>query len=448
MYGGSYLGFSQWAAAKSLHPALKTIIPQAAVSIGIDFPMQNNVFMNYSLSWIHYVTNNKETDLADFRSNRWFKGSNKWFKKGIAYNKLDSIDGRPNEIFQQWLTNPSYNGYWQKMIPFKEQFANINIPVLTITGYYDADQTGAMYYYNEHHKYNKNANHFLVIGPYDHFGAQSAQGKKVGNYVIDEAAGVNFNKLAFEWFDYILKDGKKPNLLKDKVNYQIMGANIWKHSPTLSDMNNDTLTFYLSPEKIKNKYPLSQDKPQNGFIQYTTNFKSRNRNSTFSRTTNWHIESKKLRKGNYLEFVSKPLEDPLSINGNFIGEFKATINKKDMDFIVELYELKPDGTYFSLSGIVARASYAKDKSNRQLLTPGTIETIPFSNTYFTSRQLEKGSRIVIIVGINKNAYWQINYGTGKHVSEETIADAKEPLEIQWHSDSFIKIPVYRGKNSF
>ena len=43
MIGGSYLGFSQWAATKKLHPALKTIIPQAPVGIGIDYPMSGNV---------------------------------------------------------------------------------------------------------------------------------------------------------------------------------------------------------------------------------------------------------------------------------------------------------------------------------------------------------------------------------------------------------------------
>jgi hypothetical protein len=41
MYGGSYLGFSQWASVKYLHPALKTIVPQVSVGAGIDYPMQN-----------------------------------------------------------------------------------------------------------------------------------------------------------------------------------------------------------------------------------------------------------------------------------------------------------------------------------------------------------------------------------------------------------------------
>lgn len=63
------------------------------------------------------------------------------------------------------------------------------------------------------------------------------------------------------------------------------------------------------------------------------------------------------------------------------------------------------------------------------------------STYYTARQLQKGSRIIIVLGINKNANWQINYGTGKEVSEESIKDAKENLKIKWMGESRIKIPV-------
>jgi len=37
----------------------------------------------------------------------------------------------------------------------------------------------------------------------------------------------------------------------------------------------------------------------------------------------------------------------------------------------------------------------------------------FDNSFFTSRFLQKGSRIVLLIGINNNPYWQVNYGTGK-----------------------------------
>ncbi len=42
--------------------------------------------------------------------------------------------------------------------------------------------------------------------------------------------------------------------------------------------------------------------------------------------------------------------------------------------------------------------------------------------------------------VNKNDFAQINYGTGKDVSDETIADAK-PLHVEWHNSSFIDIPL-------
>jgi hypothetical protein len=38
----------------------------------------------------------------------------------------------------------------------------------------------------------------------------------------------------------------------------------------------------------------------------------------------------------------------------------------------------------------------------------------------------------------------VNYGTGKDVSDESIADAKEPLHVKWHTDSFVEVPLWVG----
>ncbi|WP_185290893.1 hypothetical protein [Chryseobacterium lactis] len=48
-----------------------------------------------------------------------------------------------------------------------------------------------------------------------------------------------------------------------------------------------------------------------------------------------------------------------------------------------------------------------------------------------------------MVGVNKNPSWQINYGTGKDVSDETVEDSGETLEIKWYNDSYVEIPVYK-----
>jgi len=115
MYGGSYLGFSQWSAVKKKHPALKTIVPQVAVGAGIDFPSANGVFMSYMLRWIHFVTNNKLTDLADFsNATHWNDAFKKYYTSGASFRELDAIEGKPNSIFQRWLDHPTYDSFWQK----------------------------------------------------------------------------------------------------------------------------------------------------------------------------------------------------------------------------------------------------------------------------------------------------------------------------------------------
>ena len=140
-------------------------------------------------------------------------------------------------------------------------------------------------------------------------------------------------------------------------------------------------------------------------------------------------------------FTSEPLQAATEISGHFTGSLKVTINKKDMDYSVALFEQMPDGKYFYLSYFMGRASYAESNTKRKLLIPGVKTTLPFSNSYFTSRVFQKGSRVVVIVNVNKSPFEQINYGTGKEVNEETINDAGEPLEIKWHNDSFIRLPV-------
>ncbi|MGE8431386.1 CocE/NonD family hydrolase [Chryseobacterium joostei] len=437
MMGGSYLGFSQWAAVKKLHPALKTIVPQVAVGIGIDYPSQNNVFMSYMLRWIQYVTNNKYTDELDFaNSTKWDSINTNWYKSGKSFRALDTISGKPSKIFQRWLDHPGYDQYWKKMVPYKEEFAKINIPILTTTGYYDDDQIGALYYFKEHNKYNKNAEHYMTIGPYTHGGAQSIGYTYVEGNPIDPTARISIDDLAFSWFDYILKNGKKPEILKDKVNFQIMNTNTWKHVPTLDQMHTSTLKFYL--QNSKNNSSVFNKPGSLSFTKQTVDFKNRDDKDTY------YVVSKKdsIKTTDFIYFESEVLDKDLIMSGNLSGIFNISINKKDIDTSTLLYEIKPDGKSFWLSTHLARASYAKDNEVRQLLEPNKIQQIPIKQSIFMSKKIEKGSKLLLLVGVNKNSAWQINYGTGKDVSEETIKDSGEPLEVKWYNDSYVEIPVY------
>ena len=58
--------------------------------------------------------------------------------------------GAPDDLTQGHLTQTS---------PYQHDYAKINIPFLSITGYYDDANASAVEYLREHHKYNERANH-------------------------------------------------------------------------------------------------------------------------------------------------------------------------------------------------------------------------------------------------------------------------------------------------
>jgi putative CocE/NonD family hydrolase len=444
MYGGSYLGFAQWSTAKHLHPALKTIVPLVSVGAGIDFPQQNGIFGTYCLSWIHYVTDTKNPVRQN--EQKWDSVFAAWYRSGRSFRALDSLEGRPNAIFQRWLDHPSYDEYWQHMTPQQEEFAKINIPVLTISGYWDDDQLGALYYYKQHHQWNKNPNHYLLMGPYDHGGAQGNPQENLYGYQIDSVAHVFISEVVYQWLDHVLKHANLPPILSDKVNFEVMGANEWRHVSSINKMCNDTLTLYLSNTSGESGYKLVPSKPETaGYIVQTVDLKDRRTIVPKGHAIDAFefLVDTVLHTGTQLTFVSDPVQEATTIAGSFTASILAAINKKDFDIVIDLYEQRPDGKYFALNDNIQRASYAKDRSTRHLLQPNKVENIQLNNTFLTCVQLPKGSRIIALVGVNNHPQWQINYGSGKDVSEESIADAHEPLKVKWYNTSTIKIPIMK-----
>jgi putative CocE/NonD family hydrolase len=390
------------------------------------------------------VANNKYLDNEIYyNSPRWSGMQQRWFQSGVAYKKIDSVDGTPNKWFQRWISHPDFDQYWQRMIPYKQDFAKIKIPVLTITGYYDDGQISALHYLSEHYKYNKNANHYLIIGPYDHFGAQRGGTPFLRGYAVDSVALINTQEITFAWFDFILKGGKKPDLLQDRINFEVMAANKWMHAPSLEKMGNTAIKFYLSDQAgLMGHRSLTEKKPSSIVaMPQQVDFRDRT-------TINNDYYPNPIIKEDYglaggLSFISAPLTGSVIIAGQFTGNLKVRINKRDLDVGMTLYEVLPDGRYFSLAYFLGRASYADDMSKRKLLTKGKIENIPFQRSRLVSKKMEKGSRLLLVLNVNKNSFAEINYGTGKNVSEETIADAGEPLKIEWFNDSYIRIPVWK-----
>ncbi len=456
MYGGSYEGFTQWAAAKHMPRALKTMIPAVPVGPGIDVPMEGNVFVNFVYPWPFFTANVKALDSATYYNpQRWNRLNRQWYVSGRAYRDLEKIDGTPNPIFGRWIAHPTYDRYWQGMIPYGPEFARVTIPVLQTAGYFFGGPGAAEYYFREHYRHNPRAEHYLVTGPYDHVPGQRGVVNALGDttydfagYTLDQVALQDLWHLRYQWFDWVFKSASKPPMLADKVSYEVMGANVWRHAPSIEAMSNRKLRLYLSADRAglsgigANAYRLNATPPKRD-VSITQTVDLANRADIDRPIAGGGIVNTEIDTVDVLQFVSDPVKERTELSGLFSGSLSVSVNKRDFDASIALYELSAQGEYFLLTTWQMRASHVRDLTRRELLTPGQRQRLDFRSIRITSRMLAPGSRIVALVGPIKAPVFQLNVGSGKDVSDETIADAGKPLEIRWFGDSFLDLPIRR-----
>ena len=139
MRGGSYGGYNQWATARYFPEDLDTIVPIASPYHGIDFPMNYNVQYPYTIRWLTLTAGVTPQGRTFGDDDFWERKFLEYHASGIAFERLDERVGMPSETFREWVSRPRMDDYWAARVPSPEQLARIDLPILTITGYYDGD---------------------------------------------------------------------------------------------------------------------------------------------------------------------------------------------------------------------------------------------------------------------------------------------------------------------
>ncbi len=435
MFSGSYNAFTQWAAAKHRPAALKALATNASNAPGIDTPMQGNVFQSFVYPWPFYTTDVKGLDDATYgQHDRWDRLMRNWYLSGRPYRDLELLDGHPNPVFAEWLRHPSYDDYWRRLIPAGREFADIDLPVFVQTGYFDGGMVGALHYMKEHDRYRPRADHRLLVGPYHHTAMQTGVLSKIDGYTVDRAAMVDLQDIRLKWFDHVFRGSPLPDILRARVNFQVMGADRWRHVDSLDEMATSRIRLYLTGGKSGGRLLFGPEESDVPPPLLRVDFADRS-------DADDEPPSDGIDDRNALVFATKPLSRPTEIDGLFRGHFEGVADKRDFDLSVNFFEQGPDRRYLPLASYLGRVSYMKDPSHRQLLRPGRRFALDFTSQTLTSRLMPAGSRLIAVVGVPKRPDIQINYGTGRDVSDESLSDAKDPLQIQWRNPSYLEIGV-------
>ena len=452
MMGGSYRGMVQWMTLKNKPEALKTIVPTAAVGPGIDFPKSNGIFGNYALQWLNF-TGGKSRNTKLFENGTfWHAKEVKKFKEFLPFKDWDiTALGERNPVFQTWISHPDFDSYWQSFYPTEADYKSFNIPILTITGYFDGDQPGAMTYYEQHMKYGSDSgrsNHYLILGPWSHAGTRNPQ-TELGGLTFGNNSKLDMKKLHLDWFNWTLKNQEQPDFLKGRVCYYVMDKNEWRHVRELNAISNTSLTFYLnSPDSdarlLIHPGRLTASKPSNSDIDIIHYDPLDTEEVATYNGEDYYMAPLPIEEKGRLVYISDVLDNTTQIAGRFEVGLNLSVNVPDTDMQVGLYTISPAGETKYIGSDFLRLRYREGLDKPKLAQPNDIFFCKFDSPYITALEIEKGSRLLLTVGSINSMYYQKNYNSGKDVSQETKKDAlKAEISIHHTSESpcFVKIPV-------
>ncbi len=444
MWGGSYAGYDQWVTAKERPPHLATIVPVAAPAAGVDFPARNNIFSTYIEQWLTF-TSGKASQLNVFADQPfWNNAYLRLAESGAAFRGFDSQVGNPSQVYQEWVSHPEVDGYWDSYNPTAADYAALTLPILTITGMYDDDQPGALAHYSRYMQAASGegkARHFLVIGPWNHAGTRTPQAE-FGGLSFGPASLVDLPQLHLDWYRYTMEGGPRPEFLKKAVAYYVTGAEKWRYADSLEAVTSKVAPFYLdstgdAAHDLYSAGSLGGDRAGHG----TADHYGYDPADLSTARVEAHTDLESLRNVEVLHanpsklvYVSAPFAADTEVSGFFRLTAYIAIDQPDTDFAVSILEVARNGVVTPLSSDVMRARYRESLRKGTLVTTKQPLAYEFKSFTFASRLVKAGSRLVLALTAANSILLEKNYNSGGNVVDETKSDAR-PVKVTLFHDA-------------
>jgi putative CocE/NonD family hydrolase len=433
MRGGSYRGMTQWQTLRESPEGLVTAVPTASVHPGWDYPNPSGIFLSYAARWLAFVDGNaSQANL--FGDNEYWTGKYREIYAGHRpFAELDDVAGLSPRVFERWIAHPWYDSFWQAMNPAPADYARIEVPLLTISGYFDGDQPGAMKYYQDHMAHGSEVGartHYLILGPWNHAGTRLPQ-SRLGGMTFGENSVLNMEAVHLAWFEWTLRGQAKPEFLHDRVAYYVMDSDEWRFAPTLSRVSSETRAWHLSSDgpvaDVFHSGVLGEGIPDSSGVDRFVYDPLETPEAVAGGSTPGSYVGGGLAflPGPKAVYHSPPLTDALTVSGYATLELYVELDVPDTDLLAGLYEIRGDGTTILLGQSELRARHRGGVDRSELVTPGVVEPYSFDRFYWFSRTLRAGSRIRLVVKPLNSPERDKNYNTGGNTIQESGVDARK-----------------------
>ncbi len=425
-FGASYGGRVQWLTALERPPALRAMVcmvtpsdPFVEIATGLPTPMHIN--------WHRAV----DGRVPQYREDvDWMAV---YRHRPLA--TMDEAAGFFSANWREELRHRTLDEWWEP-VRYQHRIAEIDVPVLHISGWYDDEEIGTPANFAAMVAAGR-AGQRLLMGPWGHAVNRS---RTVGDVDFGPSALIDLDGSVLGFLDEHVK-GIKHDPAPAPVRIFVMGANEWRDERAWPPPDATQAVFYLSCTGHANSRfgegalvssPVAEEQPAEEWIHDPSRpvpFITDASSAQIGGPDDYQgVES----RGDVLVFTSEPLAEELEIIGPVRLIAHVATSAADTDITAKLLDVHPGGFAQRLCDGVVRLRYRDGFDQERPVVPGEVYEVEI-RMWDTCVRLAPGHRLRVEVASSAFPKYDVNLGTGGDMITET--DGVLATNRLWHTPS-------------
>ena len=415
-WGGSYVGFTQWAISDSLD-FLTLLLTGARL---YDFVYPDSLFsLQTAYLWC--------TENASVKTNKIDAEKKKSAILTLPVSAADDSTIMDINFFNDWIAHNTFDEYWQKL-DFR---GKTKAPILSMAGWQDLFLKTQIDDFEALSKTGNPGNR-LIIGPWVH----GSMGEK------NEYGGLDKTGKPTKIFNYVKRflKGRKSKLtepLKDtKYNLFVMerneyvGSDVWPPQETL------VTPYYIGPSGYLSNQPINGSGSV-GYVYNPANPYPSHGGTTLGEGVGPARQNENVSRTDQLAFEMNIENEPLVLLGPVSATLWLTSDAPCTQFIVGLQDVFPDGKIINIQEGGANVKLSQ-----------TVPQKTEISIWATGYQLNPGHKLRVVI----SSGWFPRYNRSLNTCElatlaTEMAEARQTIWYGSGTPSSIQLPVYQISSS-
>ncbi len=443
MFGGSYVGYTQWTAASRRPPHLRAIAPIVATSDLHDHWIYEGGAPSlwFNMSWMLAA-------LGPDITTRRFPGDADRLARLIEATDLlaDHLPRTPGaidpaledaglaEAYRTWIEHPTRDAYWMALSP-RESWAAIEVPSLNVAGWFDCFVGGSFANFTGMSDTGGSAaareGQRLIVGPWRHAFPLLADPAGQAVFGINASGtGIDMAGIQLRFFDRWVR-GRTDLPTEPRVKLFVMGANAWRDEeawplaravPTDHHLRSGGRANGLDGDGWLSTDAAPADELPDTFVSDPNDpVPTRGGNLCCWQTVlepgafdQRDVEA----RDDVLVYSTPPLESAIEVTGPVALTVFVSSTAPDFDVTAKLVDVWPDGRTRNLCEGITRARYRDGTAQEKPLAAGSVAEISV-DLIATSNVFQAGHRIRLEVAASNWPRFDRNPQTGGPIAGAT-----------------------------